>query len=158
MPNVHVRAGYAPSEVDRILDGYHVGIVPSIWEEAYGYVGPELLSKGIPVIGNARGGIVDYTHDGTTGWVNRTADAGGLAQIIRSIIAEPKQVADRNAWILEHRDELIKPLERHLAELEEVYTSIIEAADERRRELERVAEDSASRAQDVSAISESEPT
>ncbi|GAH32542.1 unnamed protein product, partial [marine sediment metagenome] len=35
-----------------ILEKADVGIIPSIWEEAYGLVGIELLAKGIPVIGN----------------------------------------------------------------------------------------------------------
>jgi glycosyltransferase involved in cell wall biosynthesis len=144
-PNVRVAPGYAPSEINRVLDGYHVGIVPSVWEEALGYVGFEFLAKGIPVLGNARGGIVDYAHDGTTGWVNQSADAAGLASIMREIINDPQQVVERNHWILEHHDELIKPLERHLAELDELYGEVIDAADERRRELEQVAKQSARR-------------
>ncbi len=141
--NVNVLAGYPQSEIDRVLDGYDVGIVPSVWEEAYGYVGPEFLSKGIPVIGNARGGIVDYTHDGTTGWVNQSADAEGLAQIIRHIIADPQQLVDRNAWILEHRSELIKSLDQHMTELDALYAELVAGADARRRELEQVAAQSA---------------
>lgn len=144
--SVRVHPGYAPGEVDRILDGYHVGIVPSVWEEAYGYVGPEFLSKGIPVIGNARGGIVDYTQDGTTGWVNRSADAEGLAAIMRQIISEPQQVIDRNRWILEHRERIIKPLHRHLQEVDQVYGDVIEAVRLRRSELAELAAQSARRA------------
>lgn len=145
IPNVNVHAGYAQQAIDQVLDGYHVGIVPSVWEEAYGYVGPEFLSKGIPVIGNARGGIVDYTHDGTTGWVNHTSDAAGLAEIIRSIVSDPQQVVDRNAWILAHRSELIKPLERHVGELDALYRELIETSAARRRELAQVAIGSALR-------------
>jgi glycosyltransferase involved in cell wall biosynthesis len=143
LPHVRVHGGYGASEIDQVLDGYHVGIIPSVWEEAYGYVGPEFLSKGIPIIGNARGGIVDYTCDGTTGWVNRSADAEGLAAIMREIVAHPQQVVDRNAWILEHRDELIKSLDRHLTELEDLYGEVIAKAEERRGRLQEVAADSA---------------
>lgn len=125
--NVSVHGGYATAELDRLLDGYHAGIVPSVWEEPYAYVGVEFLAKGIPVIGNARGGIVDYTEGGTTGWVNPTADAAGLAKIIRMIISDPEQVPIRNRWILEHRSELIKPLDRHLGELDDLYTEVIAA-------------------------------
>ena len=145
--NVRVHPGYSPAQIDTILDGYHVGIVPSVWEEAYGYVGPEFLSKGIPVIGNARGGIIDYTHDGTTGWVNQTANASGLAEIIRNIVANPQQVVDRNAWILEHRSELIKSLDQHMAELDDLYNELIDGSAARRRELEQVAAEATSRAE-----------
>jgi glycosyltransferase involved in cell wall biosynthesis len=138
LPGVHVHGSYTPAQIDRLLDGYHVGIVPSVWEEPYGLVGLELLAKGIPVIGNARGGIVDYTEDGTTGWINRAADATGLAEIMRSIIADPGQVVERNRWIREHRTQLIKPLELHLAELDELYAEVIDGAGHRRSALKRL--------------------
>lgn len=53
MAGIELRGPYAPNEVDKVLDGVDVGLVPSIWEEAYGYVGMEFLAKGIPVIANA---------------------------------------------------------------------------------------------------------
>ena len=36
------------AELDSILDDVDVGLMPSIWEEAYGYAGIEFLAKGIP--------------------------------------------------------------------------------------------------------------
>jgi len=54
-------------ELDHILDEVDVGIMPSVREEAYGYAGMEFLAKGIPVISNAIGGLVDYTREGETG-------------------------------------------------------------------------------------------
>ena len=123
-PNVDVPGLYPPEAVDRVLAPFHVGIVPSVWEEAYGYVGPEFLAKGIPVIGNARGGIVDYARDHQTGWVNRTADGAGLATLVAALVRRPGEIVDRNRWILRHRAELIKPLDRHVEELEELYGQI----------------------------------
>jgi glycosyltransferase involved in cell wall biosynthesis len=122
--NVEVRGLYPPGAVDHVLDDFDVGIVPSIWEEAYGYVGPEFLAKGIPVIGNARGGIVDYVRDGETGWVNASADAVGLAALIERVVGNPGEIVERNRWLLEHRAEVIKPLGRHLDELDELYRQI----------------------------------
>ncbi len=43
--SVTLAPGYAPAELDRLLDDIDVGIVPSVWEEAYGYVGIELLAR-----------------------------------------------------------------------------------------------------------------
>src|SRR5205823_2301556 len=70
LPNVEWAGYYDPADLQRVLEPYHVGVIPSVWEEVYGYVGLELLAAGLPVIGNARGGIVDYVRDGETGWVN----------------------------------------------------------------------------------------
>lgn len=65
--NVVYTGLYDVTDLESLLEGMHVGIVPSVWEEVYGYVGIELLAKGIPVIGNNLGGIVDYTVDNVTG-------------------------------------------------------------------------------------------
>lgn len=126
--SVEISGWYEPGDLDGLLGDVDVGLMPSVWEEAYGYVGPELLAKGIPVIGNARGGIVDYTRDGQTGWVNRDADAAGLAAIMQNLIRRPGQIVDRHRWIVEHRHELIKPLDRHLDELEAVYEEVLAQA------------------------------
>jgi glycosyltransferase involved in cell wall biosynthesis len=115
---------YEPTRLDEVLAGFDVGIVPSVWEEAYGYVGVEFLACGLPVIGNARGGIVDYTRDGETGWVNRGADAAGLAAIMASIIDAPAQVVELNARIRADRDAIVKPFERHVGEMHDLYASV----------------------------------
>jgi glycogen(starch) synthase len=122
---VEIRGAYAPHALDAVLDEVDVGIVPSVWEEAYGYVGPELLAKGIPVIGNATGGIVDYVRDGETGWLNQACTGAGLAQIMRDIVARPEQVATLNARIRAARADLVLPLSRHAAEMEGVYREVI---------------------------------
>lgn len=123
-PSVRLAGEFEPQHLDRMLRGLHVGIVPSVWEEAYGYVGVEFLAKGIPVIGNARGGIVDYTREGETGWVNHGADAPGLASIMTSLIVRPEEVLERHRWLIGHRDEVIKPLGRHLDELDHILGEI----------------------------------
>lgn len=125
LPGVEWVGHYAPERLESILDGVHVGVVPSIWEEAYGYVGPELLARGIPVVGNAIGGIVDYVREGETGWLNRTCDAVGLADLMERIVRAPEQVVELNRRILAARGELIKPLERHADELEALYREVV---------------------------------
>jgi glycosyltransferase involved in cell wall biosynthesis len=95
--------------------------MPSVWEEAYGFAGVELLAKGIPVIANRIGGMVDYVRDGETGWLNDSCSAEGLARIIARLIENPGEVAQRSRSVLEARDELVKPFERHLTEMDGVY-------------------------------------
>ena len=123
LPGVELRGEYAASGLDALLDEVDVGIVPSVWEEAYGYVGPELLAKGIPVIGSALGGIVEYTRHGETGWLNRTASAEELAAHMRDAIHRPEEVLRLHRSVVARRAELIVPLDRHLDELEAVYAS-----------------------------------
>jgi glycosyltransferase involved in cell wall biosynthesis len=121
LPGVELRGPYAGDELDHLLDEVDVGIMPSLWEEAYGLAGVEFLAKGIPVIGNAIGGIVDYVREGETGWLNASCDAAGLAAIMARLIESPGDVADRSRSALAARGELIKPVNRHADEIEAIY-------------------------------------
>jgi len=126
-PNVVYRGTYKVPDLDHLLEGLHVGIVPSVWEESYGYVGIEFLAKGIPVIGNRMGGIVDYTVEGLTGWVNTKNTADGLAEIMARIIRNPSEILQLNRSIQTNYGRLIKTMDRHVDEIENVYKSVIEA-------------------------------
>ena len=119
---------FSDDQLDAVLDEVDVGIVPSIWEEAYGLVGPEFLAKGIPVIANAIGAMPEYTRDGETGWLNHSCSAPELARIMREAIEHPEQVARLNARILAARDTLIKPMTRHGDEIEKVYRELSASA------------------------------
>jgi glycosyltransferase involved in cell wall biosynthesis len=94
---VELRGTYPPDRLDALLDEVDVGLMPSIWEEAYGYAGLEFLAKGIPVVANAIGGMPDYTRPGETGWLNRSCSAGELAEIMADVVRRPEQVAELNA-------------------------------------------------------------
>jgi glycosyltransferase involved in cell wall biosynthesis len=119
--NVKCYGPYNINQLNNLLEPIEVGIVPSIWEEAYGYVGVEFLAKGIPIIGNARGGIVDYTIENLTGWLNKEATSQGLASIMEKIIKKPEEIIKLNRKILQHRDKLIKTMEEHFYEMDEIY-------------------------------------
>jgi glycosyltransferase involved in cell wall biosynthesis len=119
------RAGfYGQNQLDALLEPVDVGIVPSVWEEAYGYVGPEFIAKGIPVIGNAIGGIPEYTRDGETGWLNQSCSADELARIMLEAIERPAHVVELNARIRAARSELLKPFARHADEMDAIYTEL----------------------------------
>ena len=118
------RGYYGESELDSLLDEVDVGIVPSIWEEAYGYVGVEFLAKGIPVIANAIGGMVDYTRDGETGWLNRSLSAGELAEIMVGAIEAPERVAALSSRVRAARGSLVKTTAAHAREMDALYAEL----------------------------------
>src|ERR1022692_2439694 len=124
-PNVVQRSWYSVDELDSMLESVHVGLVPSTWEEAYGYVGVEFLAKGIPVVGNAIGGIVDYTTPGVTGWLNYTNDAAGLADIMTRLIRNPREIEQMHASIISRYREIVKPMAWHCEEMIAVYRDLM---------------------------------
>lgn len=123
--NVYYHGLYKRQDLNEILRDMDVGIVPSVWEEALGYVGLELLAKGIPIIGNAKGGIVDYIKENITGWINWKNTPEGMAEIIENIIVNPQKIEEINKLIIQKRDKMIKSIEQNAIEIEEIYNDVI---------------------------------
>lgn len=124
-PQVELRGLYGSDELDTMLDGVDVGIVASVWEEAYGYVGPEMLAKGIPVIGNAIGGIVDYVREGETGWLNHSRSGEELARIMRRLMEHRAEVDELAEKVRGRRGAVVKPMARHADEMDAVYGELV---------------------------------
>jgi glycosyltransferase involved in cell wall biosynthesis len=131
--------GYDVATIDHRLAPFDVGIVPSVWEEAYGYVGVEFLAKGIPVIGNRRGGIVDYTREGETGWINADASGEGLATIMANLIRDPRQVLEMHRRVIASRETLIRTMPDHAQEMNGVYQDLVAAKERREATLTRAS-------------------
>ena len=80
---------YDDSQLDEIVAHADFGIIPSIWQEAFGYVGPEMLSRGLPVIASNTGGMRDYVVDGENGLLFAPAEPRALENAIRRLITDP---------------------------------------------------------------------
>lgn len=124
--NVHYHGDYPVEDLNEILNIIDVGVVPSLWEEVYGFVGLELLKKGIPIIGNERGGIPDYVIETLTGWLNKSATPEELADIMQQIINNPKELKKLNKNIINMK---FKTFEENFQEINELYTDILRKTD-----------------------------
>lgn len=122
--NVYSHGSFTINQLDHILEMIDVGIIPSVLEEAYGYTGIEFLAKGIPIIGNKKGGIVDYTINNSTGWVNETSSGEELADLIEHIIKNPEEIRQLNRKILNNK-KLIKSMDTHFNEIKEIYFQFV---------------------------------
>jgi glycosyltransferase involved in cell wall biosynthesis len=112
------------SILDALLDGVDVGLMPSIWEEAFGYAGVELLAKGIPLIANPLGGIVEYAREGETAWLNHPCTGEGLAEVMLRLIEEPDRIVELHRQVVALRSELVTPMETHVENIERLYREI----------------------------------
>lgn len=61
-------------------------VVPSMWPEPLGMVGPEALAYGRPVVGSLVGGTGEWLLDGVTGLAAPPGDASGLARQINRLL------------------------------------------------------------------------
>jgi len=124
---IHYRGTYKTKNLNDLLESLkiQVGLVPSVWEEAYAYVGIEFLAKGIPVIGNQIGGITDYLFNDETGWLNPGCTAQGIYQIIANLVKDPSQIVHVNRNLISNRSKYIKTLDVHFNEMDHLYTNLI---------------------------------
>ncbi len=109
---------YSREQLQQVLDGTDVGVIPSVWQETYCLVGLEFLAAGIPVIASRIGGITDYLIDGRDGLLLPPGDAQALRAALQRFIADPELV-------LRLRESIgpVKTLEQHVAEVEAFYTA-----------------------------------
>ena len=127
-PAVELRGNYANADLARILVDVDVGIVPSVWEEAYGFTGVEFLAAGVPVIGSPRGGIPDYTRPGETGWLLGDADGAELAAVVARLLDDPAEIGAMRRSVAARRVAIIKSMATHADELDAVYRDVVSAA------------------------------
>lgn len=80
MDHVELKGFVGREEIIREYRNAHVLVVPSIWSEQFGLVGPEALACGVPCVGSRVGGIPEWLSDGEHGFLVPPADSGALAR------------------------------------------------------------------------------
>lgn len=121
---VELRGLYPRERLDALLDHADVGLMPSIWEEALGYTGLEMLAKGIPLVANPLGGIAEYVLEGRTGWLNRPCTGEGMAELMLGLIDDPERIVNMHASTVAARDEILIPWTGHVDDIEQTYREL----------------------------------
>ena len=89
-----------PAGVERELSAAWAAVVPSLWAEPLGLVAVEPLSRGVPVIAAAHGGLIDTVEPGEGGLLfppgDETALAGQLTEVLTGA-AFPTRLASDEA-------------------------------------------------------------
>ncbi len=101
--------------------------VPSLWPEPYGLVGPEAQCVGLPAVGYAVGGIVDWLIPGETGELappDPPTAAGLAAAIVRALGDSSAHAKLRlGAWKQAHKHRMTT----HVDALIAIFRSLIES-------------------------------
>lgn len=103
------------SDIPQLMACSDIGAIPSV-REGLGLAGVESLAAGVPVVGAAVQGILDYVEDGKNGFLCDPFDAGSFARGIRCLAelnAEERAVmADNCIRIAQSFDKVISVQER----------------------------------------------
>jgi glycosyltransferase involved in cell wall biosynthesis len=123
-PGIRYFAPYDDSQLDKIIGSADFGILPSIWPEAFGYVGPEMLSRGLPVLASNRGAMPDYVIDGVNGLLFDPSAPKALEGCIRKILDDAEFC--RRLWRgVASGDRRYLSIEEHTEKLLEIYHELI---------------------------------
>jgi glycosyltransferase involved in cell wall biosynthesis len=81
-----------PDELKSLMADCDLLVVPSLWPEPFGLVGPEAGLSGVPVAAFDVGGIRDWLSDGVNGFLapGTPPNSKGLAEAIVKCLRDPK--------------------------------------------------------------------
>lgn len=86
---VELHGTYQPDELQDILAGVDILIIPSLWHETFNLVLWEAWAAGIPVLASRVGALADFVRDGEGGLTFDPGDWRGLRGAIMRLIREP---------------------------------------------------------------------
>ena len=105
---------------DQLLGNSDLLVVPSLWPEPFGLVGPEAAQRGVPAAAFDVGGISQWLKVGVSGHLapgNPPTPAGLAAAIVRCL-ADPEHYASLRRGAVEMSAQFT--MDRHLSDLESV--------------------------------------
>ncbi|SDH02420.1 glycosyltransferase family 4 protein [Winogradskyella thalassocola] len=122
--NVEFKGFVVEKELKKLFSESDICVVPSIWAEQFGMVGPEAMASGVPVIGSDIGGIPEWLST-DYGWLVKPRDIEGLKVAMQLAISNPKDLKIKGKMAREIARELYTS-KRYNESLEELFKSIID--------------------------------
>jgi glycosyltransferase involved in cell wall biosynthesis len=111
-------------QIDLLLQACDLLVVPSLWPEPFGLVGPEAGLRGVPVAAFAVGGIPDWLKDGINGRLapGNPPTAEGLAEAIIACLQNPSTHEQLRRGALQMARQF--NIKNHLKALLEVFNTV----------------------------------
>lgn len=113
---------YNQIDLKKILEGYDMGCVLSIWEDNAPQVVMELLNNNIPVIGTRMGGIPDFINDGVNGFLYNPYSTEEFDSLIEKLMQLDKEKVE----IMKSKVERTKTPKEHFEEINREYNNVLE--------------------------------
>src|SRR5262249_3722766 len=110
---------YCELDLDRIAASADFLIIPSVCDETLGFVGLEMLSRGVPVLASSRAGMNEFVIPGENGYVFDPDKPKALSSLIADLLQSPSARCLRTAGIT--LPPSIKAFPDHLSDIETLF-------------------------------------
>lgn len=99
-------------------------VVPSIYSESFGLIGPEAMSTGRPVVASNIGGIPEWLENGKTGYLVKPGNSEAIGNSIIRLLKNPK-LAKRMGENGRKKAEKNFNIKNYAEEIEKIYRKSI---------------------------------
>ena len=113
-------------ELARELRSDYLAVVPSVWEEPFGFVAIEAMSAGRPVVGYRVGGLPEIIEDGVNGRLVPRGNVEELARAVRELLddeAEARRMGQAARERVERKFDSELMVDRYLALIRELVST-----------------------------------
>jgi glycosyltransferase involved in cell wall biosynthesis len=114
--------GFVPAnELQKFYADASVFVVPSVWPEPFGMVGPEAMRYGLPVVAFDSGGIKEWLFHGENGFLAPRMDTRAFASHIENLLRN-KELGRQLGCNGRDRVNRVYPSSRQVDTLEQIFT------------------------------------
>ncbi len=114
----------ARTQMDTLLDSCDLQVVPSLWPEPFGLVGPEAGLRGVPAAAFSVGGVPDWLIEGENGFLapGDPPTSAGLAEAIINCLCDPMKHAQLRKGAVRIAEQF--SVKSHLSALTKVFEHV----------------------------------
>lgn len=120
---VQFRGYVPPEELQKFYLEASVFVVPSVWPEPFGMVGPEAMRYGLPVVAFDSGGIKEWLIDGENGFLVPRMDTRSFASRIDELLRN-KSLARQMGAAGRERVNRVYSASSQVASLERIFLNV----------------------------------
>jgi len=111
-------------EIKNHYNKANILIVPSLWKEPFGLVGPEAMSVGRPVVASNVGGIPEWLDDGVNGFLVEPGNSKQIAEKVIRLFSDRKLLEKMGENARKKAEQF--SIEKHVIKIENIYEKLVD--------------------------------
>lgn len=130
LTNIALPGAIYGNEMEKIIEGARVVIIPSEWYENCPYALLQSIAKGKVVVASRIGGLPELIEDGKTGFLFEPGDASDLANKIDQVMATDKEAYEAMSRLISAEAKKKHYWEQYIDALIDEYKKLIQKVDQ----------------------------